>query len=51
MAYKAIIHGEKIETTNVPESFKVLIRELNALCLNMELISTETPEEEVVDNE
>jgi DNA-directed RNA polymerase subunit beta len=51
MAYKAIIHGEKIEATNVPESFKVLIRELNALCLNMELISFESEEEEVVDNE
>jgi DNA-directed RNA polymerase subunit beta len=50
-AYKAIIHGEKIEATNVPESFKVLIRELNALCLNMELISFESKEEEVVDNE
>jgi DNA-directed RNA polymerase subunit beta len=51
MAYKAIIHGEKIEATNVPESFKVLIRELNALSLNMELISFESEEEEVVDNE
>jgi DNA-directed RNA polymerase subunit beta len=51
MAYKAIIHGEKIETTNVPESFKVLISELNALCLNMDLISTKPKEEEVADNE
>ena len=51
MAYKAIIHGEKIETTNVPESFKVLISELNALGLNMDLISTKPEEEEVVDNE
>jgi DNA-directed RNA polymerase subunit beta len=50
-AYKAIIHGEKIETAHVPESFKVLIRELNALCLNMELISNQPTEEEVVDNE
>ena len=51
MAYKAIIHGEKIVANNVPESFKVLIRELNALCLNMELISSQPKEEEVVDNE
>ena len=51
MAYKAIIHGEKIEATNVPESFKVLIRELNALCLNIELISNQPVQEEVVDNE
>ncbi len=38
-AYKAIVSGEKIEIRNVPESFKVLIRELNALCLNIDLIS------------
>lgn len=38
-AYKAIIHGEKIENVNIPESFKVLMKELNALCLNIELIS------------
>lgn len=49
-AYKAIIHGEKIESVNVPESFKVLIKELNALCLNMDLISNKKAEE-VVENE
>ncbi len=48
-AYKAIIHGEKIESVNIPESFKVLIKELNALCLNMELISKKS--EEVAENE
>jgi DNA-directed RNA polymerase subunit beta len=37
-AYKAIIHGEKIENVSVPESFKVLVRELNALGLNIDLI-------------
>ena len=51
MAYKAIIHGEKIEALNVPESFKVLVRELNALCLNMELISSKPILEEVAENE
>lgn len=49
-AYKAIIHGEKIKSDNVPESFKVLIKELNALCLNMDLISNKKPQE-VVENE
>ena len=44
-AYKAIIHGEKIESVNIPESFKLLIKELNALCLNMELISKHQNEE------
>lgn len=37
--YKAIIHGEPIENVNIPSSFKVLMRELNALCFNIELIS------------
>ncbi|HHX99629.1 TPA: DNA-directed RNA polymerase subunit beta [Candidatus Dojkabacteria bacterium] len=50
-AYKAIIHGDKIENVNVPESFKVLVKELNALCLNIDLISNQTEEEEVVENE
>jgi DNA-directed RNA polymerase subunit beta len=51
-AYKAIIQGDKIENVNIPESFKVLVKELNALCLNMELISR-TPEVkgEEVENE
>ncbi len=44
-AYKAIIHGEKIENVNIPESFKVLMKELNALCINLDLISTK-PEEQ-----
>ena len=43
-AYKAIIHGEKIENVNMPESFKVLVKELNALCINLDLISTEVKE-------
>jgi len=46
-AYKAIIHGEKIENVNVPESFKVLVKELNALCLNLELISNEVKQQHV----
>jgi len=52
-AYKAIIHGEKIENVNIPESFKVLSKEFNALCLNMDLISSKssTEEEEVAQNE
>lgn len=37
-AYKSIIHGEKIKTVATPESFKVLMRELNSLCLNIDLI-------------
>ncbi len=43
-AYKAIIHGEKIKTVSTPEAFKVLIRELNSLCLNIDLIYHEKKE-------
>jgi DNA-directed RNA polymerase subunit beta len=51
-AYKAIIHGDKIENVNIPESFKVLIKELNALCLNLDLISNKSSREvEEVTNE
>ncbi|MBN2101117.1 DNA-directed RNA polymerase subunit beta [Candidatus Dojkabacteria bacterium] len=50
-AYKAIIHGEKIETVTTPESFKVLIRELNALSLNIDLIYKKTEEEDEPDAE
>jgi DNA-directed RNA polymerase subunit beta len=46
-AYKAIIHGDKIENVNIPESFKVLVKELNALCLNLDLISTTSGEGKV----
>lgn len=45
-AYKAIIHGEEIESVSVPESFKVLMRELNALSLNIDLIYKEEVEED-----
>jgi DNA-directed RNA polymerase subunit beta len=50
-AYKAIIHGDKIENVNIPESFKVLVKELNALCLNLDLISTQPTQEEVKEDE
>lgn len=44
-AYKAIIHGEKVELVTTPESFKVLMKELNALSLNIDLIYHEKPED------
>lgn len=35
-AYKALVQGEKIPEATLPESFKLLIRELNGLCLEIE---------------
>ena len=37
-AYESIIKGEPIRKLNIPESFNVLLRELNGLCLNIDLI-------------
>ena len=40
-AYEAIIKGEPIKNINIPESFNVLMRELNGLCLDIELVKEE----------
>ena len=39
--YEAIVKGENIPEPGIPESFKVLIKEMQALCLNVEVLSTE----------
>ncbi len=39
--YEAIVKGEKILEPGLPESFKVLVKELQALCLDVELIEHE----------
>ena len=39
--YEAIVKGENIPEPGVPESFKVLIKEMQSLCLNVEVLSTE----------
>jgi DNA-directed RNA polymerase subunit beta len=36
--YEAIVKGEPIMKPNVPESFRVLVKELQSLCLDVELI-------------
>jgi DNA-directed RNA polymerase subunit beta len=38
--YEAIVKGENIPEPGIPESFKVLIKEMQALCLNVEVLST-----------
>jgi DNA-directed RNA polymerase subunit beta len=37
--YEAIVKGENIPEPGIPESFKVLIKEMQALCLNVEVIN------------
>ena len=40
-AYEAIVKGENIPAPGIPESFKVLLKELQALCLNVEVLSAD----------
>ena len=44
--YEAIVKGDNIPDPGIPESFKVLLKELQSLCLNVEVLSTDgTPME------
>ena len=36
--YEAIIKGQNIPAPGVPESFKVLLKEMQALCLDMRVL-------------
>jgi DNA-directed RNA polymerase subunit beta len=38
--YEAIVKGDTVLTPGLPESFNVLIRELQSLCLDVELIKS-----------
>lgn len=44
-AFEAIVKGTDVPEATVPESFKVLVKELNGLSLNVELIGAEVTEE------
>ncbi|MHB1445669.1 MAG: DNA-directed RNA polymerase subunit beta [Acidimicrobiales bacterium] len=37
--YEAIVKGENIPEPGIPESFKVLIKEMQSLCLNVEVLA------------
>jgi DNA-directed RNA polymerase subunit beta len=37
--YEAIVKGENIPEPGIPESFKVLIKEMQALCINVEVLA------------
>ena len=46
-AYEAIVKGENIPEPGIPESFKVLIKELQSLCLDVKVLTEEDQEIEV----
>ena len=45
--YEAIVKGENIPEPGIPESFKVLIKEMQALCLNVRVIDENGQEIEI----
>jgi DNA-directed RNA polymerase subunit beta len=49
--YEAIVKGENIPEPGIPESFKVLIKEMQSLCLNVEVLSSEGVAIEMRDND
>ncbi|TWD17196.1 DNA-directed RNA polymerase subunit beta [Marihabitans asiaticum] len=49
--YEAVVKGENIPEPGIPESFKVLIKEMQSLCLNVEVLNTEGGTIEMRDNE
>ena len=45
--YEAIVKGENIPEPGVPESFKVLVKELQSLCLDVKVLSEEKGEVQI----
>ncbi len=49
--YEAIVKGENIPDSGIPESFKVLVKEMQSLCLNVEVLSQDGSAIEMKDSE
>lgn len=49
--YEAIVKGENIPDSGIPESFKVLVKEMQSLCLNVEVLSQDGSNIELRDAE
>jgi DNA-directed RNA polymerase subunit beta len=49
--YEAIVKGENIPEPGIPESFKVLLKELQSLCLNVEVLSSDGSTLEMKDSD
>jgi DNA-directed RNA polymerase subunit beta len=49
--YESIVKGQNASAPGVPESFNVLVKELQGLCLNLELLSTKDLEEHAAEEE
>ncbi|WP_293787076.1 DNA-directed RNA polymerase subunit beta [uncultured Aeromicrobium sp.] len=49
--YEAIVKGENVPEPGIPESFKVLVKEMQSLCLNVEVLSADGTAVEMRDAE
>ena len=49
--YEAIVKGENVPEPGIPESFKVLVKEMQSLCLNVEVLSADGTAVEMRDSE
>ena len=49
--YEAVVKGENIPEPGIPESFKVLLKELQSLCLNVEVLSSDGSAVEMRDSD
>lgn len=48
--YEAIVKGENIPEPGIPESFKVLIKEMQSLCLDVKVLTEDNKEIEIKEN-
>ena len=48
--YEAIIKGENIPSPGIPESFKVLLKELQSLCLDVKVLREDQSEVEIMES-
>ncbi len=49
--YEAIVKGDNIPEPGIPESFRVLLKEMQSLCLNVEVLSSDGMNLEVQEND
>ena len=48
--YESIVKGDNVPMAGIPESFKVLVKEIRSLALDIEPVRTHEPEPEVVED-
>ncbi|MDN6329952.1 MAG: DNA-directed RNA polymerase subunit beta [Brachybacterium sp.] len=49
--YEAIVKGENIPEPGIPESFRVLLKEMQSLCLNVEVLSSDGTAQDVKESD